>query len=82
MRPDHLEVHLAQALALVDHLEVRGEGRELHRVGPPVGLRREAIGDVALADPRDEVLHRGVVEAEDGKAVEGDPVGEVDEGLL
>ncbi len=66
-----------------DHIEAIAAGIGAHVDAADVGLKRESVGDhPAVADLADHRLHFGVIDAQDRRAIEGDVVDELDEGVL
>ncbi len=79
MAPDHLHLEPAEGRAAPVSVEAHRVAVHLDPVGAVVGLVALAVGDVPALHVGEERLHPGVVVAEDGEAVERDPVHEVEE---
>src|SRR5499427_9471639 len=69
-----------QAPALID-LEPAGHPRELQAARDQIRARLEPVRDDPLLEAREQELDIGLVQAEDGRAVEGHLVDEGDEGV-
>ena len=78
----HGQGHPAERPAVEGGGVARAGRRELEVAGGDARLGGEAVGHHPPLDPRQDVLHRGVVEAQHRAAVEGDLVHEAEEGLL
>ena len=64
-------------------VEPRSARHRRHIVRPDVGERREAVGDdPPVADPADDVLNLGMIDAQHRETVEGHVLDELDERVL
>ena len=72
------------ALAIEDQrVEAAAAGTGGDIVGADIGKRGKAVGDDApVADPADDVLHLGMIDAQHREPVEGHVLDELDEGVL
>ena len=78
----HGQRHRPERPAVEGRGVARAGREELEVARGDARLVREAVGHHPPLDPRQDVLHRRVVEAQHGAAVEGDLVHEAEEGLL
>src|SRR5262245_60713230 len=72
----------AEVVAFVGQAELAGQTLQLNIADKQVGLARGAIGKNWPLDARNDGLNVGLIQAEDGRAIEGNAVHELGEGVL
>ena len=82
MAPRHLQLDPPVVGIAAAHVEAGDQAVDRHVARHPVRVGAGAVGDVRLADVRQQRAHARMVETEDGAPVERDTVNEGEEGLF